>query len=264
MNKKIPKQLSKYGEFDNPLGSQPFDTVFKTLLETCTRLIIPVINEVFHTQYEMDENIQLLSTEHYFKDEKGVPNKRVADCCVLLGEHMYHLECQTNKDYGMKLRMVEYDFHIALSQAESIEDNYTLKFPKSGVLYLRDGRKIPDHYQINLELPDGSYASYPIPILKVQEYDREAIFVKNLLFFIPYYAMRFENQMKEINDDPIKLDSFKAEYQGIYDKLVALYKEHKIDERYLVKLTDLTSDLLKVVAKDAAKVRKEVTHMADR
>ena len=33
----------------------PFDDVFKTLLEKCTDLIIPVLNEVFGTDYKMKE-----------------------------------------------------------------------------------------------------------------------------------------------------------------------------------------------------------------
>lgn len=32
-----------------------FDDVFRTLLEKCTKLIIPVINEVFGTDYRMEE-----------------------------------------------------------------------------------------------------------------------------------------------------------------------------------------------------------------
>ena len=133
MNKELFEQIITQRNQENPLGNEPFDTVFKTLLEKCTKLIISVINEVFHTNYNMDEDIQLLSAEHYFKDEKGVPNKRVADSCILLRNHLYHLECQTNKDASMELRMVEYDFHIALTMAESIDGMYTLKFPESAV-----------------------------------------------------------------------------------------------------------------------------------
>ena len=36
----------------------PFDDVFKTLLEKCTDLIIPVLNEVFGTDYKMSEKAQ--------------------------------------------------------------------------------------------------------------------------------------------------------------------------------------------------------------
>lgn len=53
----------------------PFDDVFKTLLEKCTDLIIPVINEVFGTDYKMNEPISLASTEHHFTDENGERRK---------------------------------------------------------------------------------------------------------------------------------------------------------------------------------------------
>ncbi|MGN0485480.1 MAG: hypothetical protein ACI4HI_18225 [Lachnospiraceae bacterium] len=35
------------------------DDAFRTLLNDCTRLIISVINEVFHTTYALDDEIQL-------------------------------------------------------------------------------------------------------------------------------------------------------------------------------------------------------------
>lgn len=58
-------------DHDSPLGQNPFDTAFKTLKESCTDLLIPVINELFHTQYRMDDDILLLSEEQHVRDEKG-------------------------------------------------------------------------------------------------------------------------------------------------------------------------------------------------
>lgn len=34
-----------------------FDDVFRTMLEKMTQLVIPLINEVFHTSYREDEEI---------------------------------------------------------------------------------------------------------------------------------------------------------------------------------------------------------------
>lgn len=47
----------------------PYDDVFRTLLERCQKLIIPVINEVFKTDYDMSEDITLISNEHYIVDQ---------------------------------------------------------------------------------------------------------------------------------------------------------------------------------------------------
>lgn len=40
-----------------------YDDVFRTLLVDCSELIIPVVNEVFHTDYVGDENIILYENE---------------------------------------------------------------------------------------------------------------------------------------------------------------------------------------------------------
>lgn len=33
------------------MDNTPYDDVFRTLLTDCTELIIPVVNEIFHTKY---------------------------------------------------------------------------------------------------------------------------------------------------------------------------------------------------------------------
>ena len=43
----------------------PYDDVFRTLLTDCTALIIPVVNELFHTSYTGKETIHLLQNEHF-------------------------------------------------------------------------------------------------------------------------------------------------------------------------------------------------------
>ena len=38
-------------------------------------------------------------------------------CAIHIGDKIYHLECQSNPDGSMILRMVKYDFYIALKNA---------------------------------------------------------------------------------------------------------------------------------------------------
>ena len=42
------------------MDNTPYDDVFRTLLTDCTELIIPVVNEIFHTKYTRKEKICLL------------------------------------------------------------------------------------------------------------------------------------------------------------------------------------------------------------
>ena len=52
-----------------------------------------------------------------------------------------------------------------------------------------------------MKFPDGTVVDYRTPIVKVNRYDFEDIFRKKLLFFLPYYIMRYEAVLKEIEED---------------------------------------------------------------
>ena len=162
----------------------------RTLLERCQKLIIPVINEVFGTLYTMDDEITLLSNEHYIVESDGKSIKRITDSCIKVRDRMYHIECESNPKTGMEIRMIEYDFHIALSKMERYEDKAVLRFPESAVLFLRHNVNTPDKLTVKLVMADGSEVDYKVPIVKVQKYTKEEIFDKNLLFF--YTVLRDE------------------------------------------------------------------------
>ena len=239
----------------------PFDDVFKTLLEKCRKLIIPVINEVFGTDYEMSEEINLLTNEFHYISEEGKSEKRIADSCIRIRDKLYHIECQSRVDSFMEIRMIEYDFLIALSDVEEYTNRHVINFPESAVIYLRYNHNTPDEFRIILNLPGGNKAEYAIPVVKVLKYSKEELFDRNLLFFIPYYILRFEDRLVEINNDFLKLNEFGAEYREIYDRLIELNKKKIIDMNYLQNLLQLIRYLVVIVADKAENVRKEVDVM---
>lgn len=239
----------------------PFDDVFKTLLEKCRKLIIPVINEVFTTDYDMNEDVTLLSSEFHYIPEAGKTEKRIADSCIRIKNKMYHIECQSKPDSLMEIRMIEYDFFIALSDIAEYDNKQVIKFPESAVMYLRHNHNTPDEFEIELILPGGEKARYSVPVVKVQKYSKQELFDKNLLFFIPYYILRFEDKLEEINGDTDKLNEFGAEYREIYDKLLELNEDRIIDMNYLQNLIQLTGYLAFIVADKAENIKKEVDAM---
>ena len=44
-----------------------FDDVFRTIAQKMPQLLIPLINEVFHTSYSEEEQFEQLRNEHYEK-----------------------------------------------------------------------------------------------------------------------------------------------------------------------------------------------------
>jgi hypothetical protein len=111
------------------------------------QLMIPLINEVFHTDYGEDEEITPLHNEHQTKS-----GEIITDSCLLIRNRMYHFECQSRPDATMAIRMIEYDFAIALEHTVQKDGVYEMEFPKSCTLYLRHTNNTPDELKVRSEI----------------------------------------------------------------------------------------------------------------
>ena len=211
-----------------------FDDVFRTMLERMPQLVIPVINEIFHTSYSEDEPIEQYRNEHHTKSGEIITDSYLGIC-----DKLYHLECESRSKSNMSIRMIEYDFAIALENAEQTEDVYEINFPHSCVLYLRHTAQTPDALTVKVNLPDGRHFLYHTPTVKLQEYTKEEIFQKRLLFFLPFYIMRYEKDLPKIARDPEQVSWLLAEYEEIR---VQLKRELPTDEEtaILTRLAELT------------------------
>lgn len=61
------------------ITSTPYDDVFRTLLNDCSSLIIPVINEVFGECYSGREKIVFAPNEHFLNQQDGNEEERITD-----------------------------------------------------------------------------------------------------------------------------------------------------------------------------------------
>lgn len=100
------------------ISGTTYDDVFRTLLKDCTQLAIPLINEMFHTDYGLDEKIELLDGTYYLTDNNGDQKKLITDSHLFIGGRKYHLECQSTVDGTMMVRMFEYDAQIAIRDSD--------------------------------------------------------------------------------------------------------------------------------------------------
>ena len=149
------------------ITSTPYDDVFRTLLNDCSGLIIPVINEVFGETYSGEEEIVFSVNEHFLNQQGGNEEERVTDTSFkILGEETkkYHLECQSSTDHSMLVRMFEYDTQIALDRGEIKDSVLTVTSPHSAVLFLRCSASTPDKMKIKMILRYRSYLSEGIII----------------------------------------------------------------------------------------------------
>ena len=213
-----------------------FDDVFRTMVEKMTYLVVPLINEVFHTAYPEDVKIVQLRNEHQLED-----GEIITDSCLRIGDMLYHIECQSLDDETMAVRMVEYDFAIALEHRKKVDGRYCVEFPRSCVLYLRSGKRTPDFLEVELILPDSQMCVYRVPTVKVERYTKDSIFEKNLLMLLPFYVMRYEESAHTIGENTEKLQELLSEYEDIR---VILEKELSMAGR-----SELYTDLNRLIVR---------------
>ena len=193
--------------------------MFRTMLEKIPRVFIPLINEVFDESYPADAEITQLKNEHITPEGKKTTDSHLYVGALGIGKEHYHIECQSTTDGSIAIRMIEYDFFIALENRSRETKPPEIRFPKSAVLYLRHTKNTPDRESIKVIFPDGQNVLYGVPVIKVQKYDKEAIFQKKLFVFLPYYIMRYEKRLPGIGRDEAKIRELLQEYQEIMDHL---------------------------------------------
>lgn len=214
-----------------------FDDVFRTMIEKMPYLAVPLINEVFHTSYPEDVKITQLRNEH--QQENG---EIITDCCLKIGRKLYHIECQSIDDTTMAIRMIEYDFAIAIENAQKINRRYRIEFPRSCVIYLRSNKNTPDSLEVEVIFPDGKMHLYEIPTVKMENYTKDSIFEKNLLMFLPFYVMRYEKEAHNFSENPEKMQQLLNEYEEIRRRL----NEELVEERKSDLYADLTDWIVRI------------------
>ena len=241
-----------------------YDGAFRTILNDCRKLIIPVINEIFHEHYTGEEEIRFFPNEHFLDQQDAADKERITDTNFqIIGRIVkkYHLECESSLPDGkITIRLFEYDAQIALDEGEVTEETLTVTFPNTAVMYLRAYKKTPDKMKYVIVTPGGT-VEYDVPIMKVQSYSLDEIFEKRLLMLIPFYIFSHEKSFSEYNNNEDKLEELKAEYQIILERLDDLEKQGIIgafDKRTII---DLSSDVINEIARKYENVQKGIGAM---
>ena len=234
-----------------------YDDVFRTMIDKLPHLLIPLINEVFSHQYSDSEPVTALQNEHM----EITLGKVITDSYLRVADRYYHIECQCSPDGTMAIRMIEYDFLIALKHARKSSFEYTIEYPESCVLYLRYTGQTPDFLTVHMKFPGGAVIDYQIPVIKVNQYDMNDIFEKKLLFLLPYYIMRYEKELPKIEQNKAKLKRLLDEYGNIYQNLDILRRRQQISEYDLAELRQLIRIILCHVASGNKQIQKGISEM---
>ncbi|MBQ1511426.1 MAG: hypothetical protein IIZ54_11185 [Selenomonadaceae bacterium] len=242
-----------------------YDDSFRTMLNDCKELVIPVVNEAFGESYTGKEKIIFGINEHFLAQDGGNEEKRITDSSFVIvcadgAKKRYHLECESNLDGSILLRIFEYDAQIALDDGKVDGCTLTVSFPHSAVLALRHKPSAPDTMQIRVVTPGGE-TSYTVPIIKVQQYSLEDIFDKKLLFFLPFYIFSHETDLPECAKDETKLEMLKDEYRRIRTRLDEMQKAGEITEFMKSAICTMTNHVLALIAEKYQNVREGVSYI---
>lgn len=236
-----------------------YDGVFRTILNDCRELIIPVINEVFREEYIGDEKVEFFPNEHFLDQQDVADKERITDTNFrIIGKIVkkYHLECESSlPDEKITIRLFEYDAQIALDEGVITEETLTVKFPNTAVLYLRAYNKTPDKMKYVINTPGGT-VQYDVPVMKVQTYSVDDIFEKHLLLLLPFYIFSHEKNFPEYNSSGQKLEKLKEEYQNILERLDGLEQQGVIGAFSKRTIIELSRDVIQEIAKKYENVQK--------
>ena len=236
----------------------PYDDVFRTLLNDCPDLIIPVLNEAFGTSFIIGRDmVRKGDNKFFFTKQDGVQKEIVSDSHIMVGGKMFHIECQSSADGSMAVRMFEYDVQIAMQHAELDEGKYVVEFPQSAILYLRSTANTSDYVEIQIAVP-GDSCSYRIPAIKVRDYSVDDIYRKQLYFLVPFYIFVYEKSMGECEKTEEKLNELESIFLNIRTRLEETCKLGIISEYYLKTILDMSGKVIKSIARKNRKTAERI------
>lgn len=199
-----------------------FDDVFRTISEKMPFLMIPLINEVFHTNYPEDIFFESLRNEHH--ERSGTI---ITDSIFKIEDIFYHLECQSKKDGTMAIRMFQYDAAIAIEHA------------------------------VDVHFADGQKVVFKCPIIYAQDYTINMIFQKRLLLLLPYHILRYEHFLKNGKDNEKKIQQLLEEYTIIRRQLDQLSEGSEKSSLY-IDLVNLINQITDYIIPDNNPVKERM------
>lgn len=153
----------------------------------------------------------------------------------------------------MILRMIEYDFHIALENAIKTKWGYEIRFPESAVLYLRHTENTPNKLQMKITFPQNASITYSVPVIKSQQYSEEDIIGKQLYFLIPYCILKYEHMKHEES-----LEKISRGYQVLYQGMIDAIDAGVLNAYDMSNIVDLTNKLVDYLFDENQKAKQEV------
>lgn len=224
-----------------PKNNRDYDTVFKTLKSCHKRLFISVINRTFNKNYPLTTEPTVLPTDNYVGNpDTGEIEERESDLFFDICGDTYLIECQSYNDNTMAIRIAEYTFLSARSNAEWIEGKVVFNMPEYAVIYVKSDDKTPLYTEITFNFPHNKPVIYNRKNVILKEISKEQIIENKLIPYIPFYITRYEKEMLDNGDISLAISDLEYFKEN-------LFKLHKNNELSAEELLDVMSYINRII-----------------
>ena len=263
--KKIVRKKTWFADNKGKISSTAYDDAFKTMVNDCSRLVLPLLNETFGTDYDDTYTIRFAKDEHHIRLPDGMDRKITGD------EHFYVVdktgteaaqyiyECQSTSDRSMSVRMFEYAAAVGIEGRKIINGKLHIVFPSAGVLYLRGrGGTREENSEIYIDLPDGTSLSYNVKNLMFQQYNVDELFKRKLYLLIPFSLFLYERELPRYEYDRNELKTLTSEFERIVKNLDDLVEAGEISEFEKSAIIEMSQHVVDALTTKYPHVRKGV------
>ena len=229
-----------------------YDDAFRKMAEYYPDLFIALINEVFDMEIPSDAEIRQLRNEYLDAD-----GKFITDVAFEINRRRFHFECQSRPDGTIFIRMVEYSIVVAMDQMRSSRSDI-LQLPDAAVVYLRHNGNTPDNHIVTLKNSLGDTMPMPFHCIKVQDVPKEEIFRKNLLVFLPYYLMRYEDNWDKLEKNEHDRERFYLDVSDIIVRLQEMMRRNNSLRPMVLDLLEMMQKISRYLLRKHEKIEKGV------
>ena len=242
-----------------------YDSVFWTEINKFTQYVPMLVNEAFGEHFTMNAKVELLPGKQVIDINEGKKIKREVDALIRLSEkleepvsHLYHFELESKGKKSIFIRIAQYASAFAFANVLELEDGAEMIIPKSAVVFLRSDSVDIRDFKIYIRYPEGRL-SYRVPVLKIKDYDLDAIFEKKLLLLLPFFVFNItDKELDEMDRDISKLDRLKEILEDIYVRLQDMMNADELDGNQTGTIMLYIRDVLNKLTGKRENVRKGV------
>ena len=218
-----------------------------------------LINEVFGKHYTDNEKIVFHTNEHFINQQDGREQKRITDSSFSIisdygTEEKFIIECQSQNDDTMLIRIFEYITQEALDSGTISNYQLIVTIPHAAVLFLRSNSNTPDSMNTIINTPD-------VHLIKVNAYSLQRLFDKNLFFLLPFYIFNLEDDFPKYNKGKKALEILKSIYADFMLRLEKAVDDGLISAYYKKTILDMSKKVLENLAAKYRNIQREVNNI---